>query len=62
MFRARIVTGGAAFHSEEKEMDNYERNAEVARILRDVADRIESGEEYGTCMDINGNAVGDWKI
>ena len=35
---------------------------EVARILRDVADRVEKGHENGGCRDINGNTVGFWMI
>lgn len=33
---------------------------EVARILRDVADRIESGSTEGRLRDVNGNNVGSW--
>lgn len=34
---------------------------EVARILRNVADRIESGQDAGVLMDINGNRVGKYR-
>lgn len=37
---------------------------EIARILRHVADRVESGEDCGrylTVFDINGNDVGRFK-
>jgi hypothetical protein len=38
--------------------------AEVARILHDLAARIEnglgSGQERGALLDINGNRVGSW--
>lgn len=37
-----------------------DRTNEIARILRDTADRIEVGQEDGTVMDINGNHVGNW--
>ena len=33
---------------------------EVARILRDVADKIERGESDGRLRDVNGNNVGSW--
>lgn len=36
------------------------RNAEIARILRKVADRVEADDTDGKCMDICGNAVGDF--
>ncbi len=35
---------------------------EVARILREVADKLEQGREYGTCRDYNGNKVGEWSL
>lgn len=47
-------TNGAAFDAECFAM-------EVARILRRVADRVERGEDGGTCVDINGNSVGAWE-
>ena len=31
---------------------------EVARLLRQTADRIEAGEDIGRLMDYNGNGVG----
>lgn len=34
--------------------------AEVARILRRLADRIEGGETSGNLRDVNGNRVGDF--
>jgi hypothetical protein len=36
--------------------------AEVARILRDVADKVANGRDYGSVQDINGNTVGDWDL
>lgn len=49
--RITIDTGNAAF-------DDGNREAEVARILREAADRIEAGAEDFTLRDINGNKVG----
>jgi hypothetical protein len=46
-----ISTGNSAF-----EMDKH---SEVARILRKLADRFESGGEPSKVMDINGNKVGE---
>lgn len=34
---------------------------ELARILRDLAKHIESGDESRRLMDTNGNHVGDFK-
>mgnify|MGYP000207783470 CR=1 FL=1 len=35
-----------------------DRDAEVARILRDVADRQDEGRDIGTLRDANGNRTG----
>lgn len=35
---------------------------EAARILREVAKKIENGYTDGRMMDINGNKVGEWEI
>jgi len=46
----------------ESENAEFTENAELetARILHDIADRIENGYGGGSCMDINGNKVGTW--
>jgi len=36
-------------------------NLEVARILRDAAQRIEDGAISNVCRDTNGNVVGHWR-
>jgi hypothetical protein len=43
--------GNAAF-------DDGNKEAEIARILRELADKIEAGREPESLMDINGNLVG----
>lgn len=56
MFKLEIDTGNAAFDD-----DNGGAGAEIARILRKLADRVESdGYMSGTVSDINGNRVGTW--
>ncbi len=50
MFTITINTENDAFQ------DN--KNAEIARILRDLAERIEAREIPVRLMDINGNACG----
>lgn len=53
MFDLYINTGNAAFG------DEAEAGFEVARILRELADRIENGIEDETSLfDVNGNCVG----
>lgn len=35
---------------------------EIARILRDVACKVEQGRDCGACVDVNGNSVGEWSL
>lgn len=54
MFELEIETDGAAFDP---------LSAEVARILRDIASRVESESDVsGRIRDINGNTVGWWRV
>ena len=53
MFVLKIKTENAAFE---------DRELEVARILRDVAQRIEDDYQSGSCRDSNGNLVGDFSF
>lgn len=56
-FKLHIDTGNAAFND-----DAGGAAAEVARILRDVADRIENNDDlpsYRGLHDVNGNRVGE---
>jgi hypothetical protein len=54
MFKLTIETDNAAFTDD--------RNEEIARILIEVARKLRNGEEYGACMDYNGNKVGTFDI
>jgi hypothetical protein len=56
-FKLNIKTGNAAFSEEEGGP-----HLELARLLREVADRVENGEDHGSVMDINGNSVGRWTL
>jgi hypothetical protein len=49
MFTVTLNTDNAAFD---------EPHGEIARILRELADRIEAGKFTRSLHDINGNAVG----
>lgn len=52
-FKLEIATDNAAFEGED-------RNYEIARILRGIADGLEQGKESGIARDINGNRVGEY--
>jgi len=55
MFTLSISTDGSAF-------EGYSGH-EVARILRALAKRVESGEEVdGNIFDLNGNKCGEWAL
>lgn len=53
-FTLEIDCDNAAF--QENDGDQY---VEVARILREAADRIENGRDSIALIDLNGNRVGD---
>ena len=54
MFYPNIATDNEAFGDEPE--------VEVARILRQIASRIEQGETDGRTRDSDGNMVGDWAM
>jgi hypothetical protein len=54
MFSLIIATDNAAFDDAEA--------SETARILRAVADYLESGYLDGKARDANGNTVGEWRL
>ena len=66
MFTIKINTGGAAFRDEEQ-TDKHgdfilDPNAhEVRRILKNIINRLEAGDDEGAIMDMNGNRAGEWK-
>jgi hypothetical protein len=51
MLKLTLHTHNAAFDDE---------STEVARILRELADKIEAGRTSGRLFDVNGNACGNW--
>ena len=65
-FTLTIKCEGAAFDDDETGAVTHESAApELARILRDVAYRIEDGDSFNTfrdCRDINGNVVGKFTM
>ena len=60
MLRLEIKTDNAAFS--EDEVLTIEGRYEVARLLRDVAMKIENFHESGKIMDVNGNCCGEWNL
>ena len=49
------------FSTDNAAFDEY-GDAEVRRILEDIADRVQRGYGYGAIMDINGNHIGTWSL
>ena len=56
-FEMRFRTDNAAFDDPD---NTGAAQTEIARILRDIADRVERGSTAGRISDINGNSVGAW--
>jgi hypothetical protein len=50
---SEIKTDNAAF-------DDDGGAVEIARILRNIADRLDQGEREGAAVDANGNKVGEF--
>ena len=65
-FTLSIKCSGFAFDDDETGAVTHESAApELARILHDVARRIEDGDSFDTfrnCRDINGNIVGTFAL
>lgn len=55
MFKLEFKTDNAAFD------DEYPEN-EIARILREVHNRVYEGASAGPILDSNGNTVGLWEL
>ena len=62
MLKIEIKTGNAAFTDEDGRFDSYYGGEEIYRLLRDVAIKIQNGNEEGSLVDINGNKVGTWVL
>lgn len=58
--KIQFSTDNAAFCEAGGEESDGARQAESARILRAIADKLEAGQESGPVMDANGNKVGTW--
>lgn len=55
MCKIKFSTENAAFRDGNAEQ-------ETARILREIADHVEDGEDAGKVMDANGNSIGTWSL
>ena len=53
--KIQFSTDNAAFD------DDNMRDA-IARILRDIARKVEHGTSNGTVRDVNGNSIGTWQF
>ena len=64
-FTVKTECGNAAYTDEADNATNDSAAPELARILREIADRIEAGTDYGwfkTILDVNGNDVGRYAL
>ena len=63
MIEIKFTTGNAAFcDAYTGERDAYAEVTEVVRILNGIIDKLENDYRYGSCIDINGNKVGEWRL
>ena len=62
MVEIRFGTSNAAFYDDNGNEDEYYRNHEVARVLREIADKVENYWDGGSIADYNGNKIGEWRI
>lgn len=68
MFKLKIDTNGSAFTDPFFDGDEFFRQKEIARILRETAEKLdlyaEMGKnlDYSALMDINGNKCGELKF
>jgi hypothetical protein len=53
-FQVKIECDNAAFTDNACE--------EIARILREIATKLDGGRDGGFCMDYNGNRVGEFAL
>ncbi len=53
MFIFKIETDNDAFREDD--------TAEIARLLREAADKLEEGQTARGVKDLNGNRVGQWE-
>ena len=61
MLKLEIRTDGAAFRDPYTgDYDSYSEAREICRILKGVIQKLEVGYTDGTCIDTNGNRVGEW--
>ena len=63
MMKLEIRTGNEAFRNpytgdEDKEMEAKE----VVRILSMIQTQLNHGYRSGSCIDYNGNKVGEWSL
>lgn len=62
MFKLQFNTGNAAFMTEDGEEDQMLECEESARILKDIAFKLEQGYRNGFVMDLNGNHIGEFEF
>lgn len=61
MVKIQFTTSNAALRADEDGRDVV-NEYEVARLLRGIADRVESGVFSGKVVDYNGNVIGEYSV
>lgn len=62
--KIQFSTEGAAFKDDyaDEATNSVQTRNEVSRILKRIAIYVESGNDNGAIMDINGNKIGSWEL
>lgn len=63
MLKVNIKTGNAIFTEETgKVTTDFGGRCEISRLLRKIADSVESGSCSGVVIELNGNRCGEWTL
>ena len=58
-----INCDGSAFKDDMMSGDDwFFLSSEVKRLLKKISQQIEDGNSYGSCIDLYGNKVGQWRF
>lgn len=66
--RKRKMKFQLSFTCDNAAFDDDNRDTEISRLLRDIAQKIEGGAiaelpgKFRSILDVNGNKVGEWRL
>ena len=64
--KINFTTVNAAFLPDNYDVTKWERdyvrNEEIKRVLKNICNQLDNGNDAGKCIDINGNVIGKWEL